>query len=234
MGTYDRRVLALLIEEAHDWLDRGDTGAASATLAEADALDADNPQLRTLRAQLAFEAGALDDALAHAQVALAREPSADAHYTAARVYEERGKTQERTFHDLEALRLDTADDLRFGRLSRGDVDALEQQAEAVLSNLPASVAETVRAVPVVLEARPHPGIVLDGFDPRAVGLFEGSMAFEDMVSDRPTRIVIFYANLIASCRDEAELEEQLRITLLHEIGHALGLDEDEVDALGLG
>ncbi len=60
------------------------------------------------------------------------------------------------------------------------------------------------------------------------------MAFDDALEDRPARIVIFYANLIATCRDEDELEEQLRITLLHEIGHALGLDEDEVDALGLG
>ncbi len=233
-ATYNARVLALLLEEAHELLERGDVTSASATLEEADALDADHGPLRTLRAQLAYERGALEEALVHAEVAIVNEPSADAHYVAARVYEQRAQQEERTLHDLEVLRLDAADDLRFGHVQRGDVEALELQAEAVLAELPESVAKSVRGVPVILEARPHPELVRDGFDPRAVGLFEGSMAFEDTVPDRPTRIVVFYANLIATCRSEAELEEQLRITLLHEIGHALGLDEDEVDALGLG
>ncbi len=149
ISSYDARVLALLIEEAQEWLDRGDAAAAKAALDEADAIDIDDPQLRVLRAQVALEAGELDEALAHAEAALGRESLADAHYVAARVHEERGKEKQRAFHDLEVLRLDAAEDLRFAGVSRDDVDALEAHAEAVLAKLPDSVAEAVRNVPVV-------------------------------------------------------------------------------------
>ncbi len=234
VSAYDRKVLGLMLEEVHDLLDAGDAEQAEATLAEAELIDADDPGLRTIRAQLSFDANRLDEALVHARVAIDSEPSADAHYVAARVHELRGDSRARAEHDLAVLRLDAAGDLRHGTVAKEDIDAIEEMALSVLDSLPPSVADAVGAVPVVLEARPHPGIVEDGFDPRAVGLFEGAIAFGDVVADRPVRIVVFYANLIASCRDEAELEEQLRVTILHEIGHALGLDEDEVDALGLG
>jgi len=234
VSAYDRKVLALIVEEVHDLLDSGDVAQVQATLAEADAIDADDPQVRTLRAQLAYDAGDLDDALAHALVALEREGVADAHHVAARIYESKGEGVARRRHDLEVLRLDAAAALRHGSITRTDVDAVENMAAAVIEGLPPSVAEAVSTIPIVLEARPHAGIVADGFDPRAVGLFEGGPAFADVLSDRPVRIVVFYANLLATCRDDDELEEQLRITILHEIGHALGLDEGEVDALGLG
>jgi predicted Zn-dependent protease with MMP-like domain len=234
VSAYDRKVLGLMLEEVRDLLDAGDLEQAEATLVEAEAIDPADPSLRTLRAQLALDAGQLDEALAHARVAIEHEPSADAHWVAARVHESRGEGQSRAEHDLEVLRLDAADDLRFGKIAKEDVDAIEAMAESVLESLPPSVADAVGSIPVVLEARPHAGVVEDGFDPRAVGLFEGATAFGDMIADRPVRIVVFYANLLATCRDDAELEEQLRITILHEIGHALGLDEDEVDALGLG
>ncbi|MCR9160688.1 MAG: metallopeptidase family protein [Nannocystaceae bacterium] len=233
-SLHDQRVLALLLEEAHDLLDEDDVERAEATLREAESIDAGYPPLRTLRAQMAFDAGALDDALTHALAALEGEDLADAHHVAARVYEARGDAESRARHDLEVLRLDAASDLRFGAVTREDVDALEALAAQVLQSLPTDVAEAVGSIPVMLEARPHPGIVEDGFDPRAVGLFEGGPSFSDVIPDRPVRIVVFYANLLATCRDEAEVEEQLRITILHEIGHALGLDEDGVDALGLG
>jgi len=234
VSGYDRKVLDLLLEEVQEQLDAGDLEQVEDLLREADAIDPDHSEVRTLRALLALDMDDLDAALEHALVALRGGDIADAHYVAARVHDARGEAAARAKHDREVLRLDAADDLRYGKVAREDVDAIEAMAEAVLASLPQSVADAVGDVPIVLEARPPPGIVDDGFDPRAVGLFEGDVAFGDAVSDRPVRIVVFYANLMATCRDDAELEEQLRITLLHEIGHALGLDEDEVDALGLG
>ena len=234
VSAYDRKVLDLLLEEVQEHLDADDLEQVEELLREADTIDVDHPQVRTFRAMLALDIEDLDAALEHALVALRRDDVADAHYVAARVHDARGDAAARAMHDKEVLRLDAADDLRYGKVAREDVDAIEAMTEAVLASLPPSVAGAVEGVPIVLEARPHPGIVEDGFDPRAVGLFEGNVAFGDAISDRPVRIVVFYANLMATCRDDAELEEQLRITLLHEIGHALGLDEDEVDALGLG
>jgi predicted Zn-dependent protease with MMP-like domain len=98
-------------------------------------------------------------------------------------------------------------------------------------------------VPVALEPRPNQGLVADGFDPRALGLFEGiddqgQRSVGDMMGERgdllrPTRIVLFYANLLATCASGEELAKEVVVTVLHEIGHFFGLDEDGVAALGL-
>ena len=76
----------------------------------------------------------------------------------------------------------------------------------------------------------------EGFDPRALGLFEGAddagqRSGEIQVA--PTRIVLFYANLLASFPDEDALREEIDITIRHEVGHFFGLDEDDMERLGL-
>ena len=48
------------------------------------------------------------------------------------------------------------------------------------------------------------------------------------------RIWVFQRNLERTCRTEEEVLEQVRVTLLHEIGHHIGWDEDEVEERGLG
>ena len=49
----------------------------------------------------------------------------------------------------------------------------------------------------------------------------------------PTCIRLFTRNLERVCADRAELAVELQVTLYHELGHALGLDEAGVDAIGL-
>jgi predicted Zn-dependent protease with MMP-like domain len=46
-------------------------------------------------------------------------------------------------------------------------------------------------------------------------------------------IYLFRRNLLRSCRSQEELAKEIRITVLHEVGHLLGLDEDELDQWGL-
>jgi predicted Zn-dependent protease with MMP-like domain len=136
------------------------------------------------------------------------------------------------------LELDTRADEGAGLESPDALEFIAGVAESLFASLPEEFRAPLRNVPIVLEARPHPEIVAEGFDPRALGLFEGteqahSAGFE-MASSAPTRIVLFTSNLLASFPDEARLEEEIEVTLLHEIGHFFGLDEDQVDALGLG
>ena len=50
----------------------------------------------------------------------------------------------------------------------------------------------------------------------------------------PDRIVIYRVPLESTFPDRAELEEQIRLTVLHEIGHHFGMDEDRLDTIGLG
>jgi predicted Zn-dependent protease with MMP-like domain len=47
------------------------------------------------------------------------------------------------------------------------------------------------------------------------------------------RIMIFKKNLEKICQDEEDLIDQIQITVRHEVGHYLGLDEDDLERLGL-
>lgn len=48
----------------------------------------------------------------------------------------------------------------------------------------------------------------------------------------PDRVVIYQRNLEAMCETREEIVEQIRITVLHEVGHHFGLDEDDLAELG--
>ena len=70
-----------------------------------------------------------------------------------------------------------------------------------------------------------------------VALGAGSSLMErshhDPWSQLPGEITLYKGNLARMATDREELIEQLRITLLHEIGHFLGLDEDDLERRGL-
>jgi predicted Zn-dependent protease with MMP-like domain len=106
----------------------------------------------------------------------------------------------------------------------------------VLHHLPERFRDRLENVPVVLEPRPSRAIVAEGFDPRALGMFEGAGDRDKQageVETAPTRVVLFFANLLASFPDDEDLALQVEVTILHELAHFFGLDEDEVAGLGL-
>ena len=73
-------------------------------------------------------------------------------------------------------------------------------------------------------------------DPDLLGLFEGNARCDPLPSapDEMPRIRLFLDNLWHDCAGDLQtFREEVRITLLHELGHYLGLDEDQVAALGL-
>ena len=72
--------------------------------------------------------------------------------------------------------------------------------------------------------------------PDMLGLFDGvplPETGEDGVVLRPNRIYLFQRNLERMSATRAELDEQIRITLYHELGHYLGFEEEDMDDLGL-
>lgn len=115
-------------------------------------------------------------------------------------------------------------------------DDIARTARAVLDELPAEYRERLGNVLVVLEERPSLDLVEDGFDPRAYGLFEGQEHLEQLnqdVTTQATRIVLYSTNLALDFPDPEDLAEEVRITVLHEVGHFFGLDEDDMVRLGL-
>lgn len=210
----------------------------------------DDTELLYERAVLLWERDGPASATATLDELLARDPEhADAHYLRGLIYAEassaagngKGSTSDRharmVEHFLETLRLDALEsEDSIDDEDDDDLDFIESTAERVLAHVPAEFGDRLRGVPIVLEPRPHPELVREGFDPRSLGLFEGLEhgrleAGEGAVA--PTRIVLYYANLLADFPDHEELADEIEITILHEVGHFFGLDEDDLERLGL-
>lgn len=174
------------------------------------------------------------EALSEALAWIAEEPeNPDAHYEAGLAYEELGQESERRHAFLEVLRLDTLSD----QTPLANCESIIcEEVEATLGELPLEISERLGAVAVLVEPRPSRAAVKDGVDPRLLGLFEGATSEELSGPDAPfttTRIQIFSHNLASAFESEAALREEVRITVLHEIGHFFGLEEDDLERLGL-
>ncbi|MFZ4776040.1 MAG: metallopeptidase family protein [Terrimicrobiaceae bacterium] len=104
----------------------------------------------------------------------------------------------------------------------------ENEVAATVSELPEPVRAVLRDVPVLIENRPDEDDVESGIEPDTLGFYD-----EDAAG--AVRIRLWIENI----RDYAEdsdhpFAEEVRVTLLHEIGHVLGWDEEDLDDRGLG
>jgi predicted Zn-dependent protease with MMP-like domain len=99
--------------------------------------------------------------------------------------------------------------------------------QRALDSLPPELRAAVRNLELSVEDE-HPD------DPDLFGLYEGVPLPErgDWAGSLPDRIRIFRRPLVESFPDPAELEEEIRITVLHELAHYFGLDEDQLENLG--
>jgi predicted Zn-dependent protease with MMP-like domain len=105
--------------------------------------------------------------------------------------------------------------------------AAEEEVKAVLGALPGPVRARVKDIPIVMEPAPDRAMVKDGVDPDLMGLFVGDAVEEDGQHPEMTQVFLFLENIWEEAEhDAAEYRQQVRDTLLHEIGHYLGLDEE--------
>jgi predicted Zn-dependent protease with MMP-like domain len=115
----------------------------------------------------------------------------------------------------------------------------EAAVETALEDLPPQVREVLANVPITIEDLPSDGDLLDAdppLSPSILGLFRGAphgRKHSDVWSALPSAIVLYQRNLERIARDRDELVDEVRVTLVHEVGHFLGLDEDELWARGL-
>ncbi|MDP6980031.1 MAG: metallopeptidase family protein [Myxococcota bacterium] len=116
-------------------------------------------------------------------------------------------------------------------------DEFERAVEIALDNLPRSIREYIADVPVLVEDWPsREMITTERISPQILGLFVGSPRTEASPTAQAQdldRVMIFMKNHEKVCRDHEELIEQIQVTVRHEIGHYLGLDEEDMDRLGL-
>src|SRR5260221_3763150 len=100
--------------------------------------------------------------------------------------------------------------------------------------LPKPLREQAKELPVTFERRPHAEFQAEGIEADTLGLFVGPEFADEENVVMPPQIILFLQNIW----DVAETNEKLfrkevRTTFLHELGHYLGLDEDDLTARGL-
>lgn len=110
------------------------------------------------------------------------------------------------------------DEERFGELVGQALDELPEELGARLDN-----------VAIVVEDA-------NDEDPELLGLYEGIPQTErwDYAGVLPDRIAIYRVPLCEMCADERELVEEVKITVVHELAHHLGIDDRRLHELGWG
>ena len=118
-------------------------------------------------------------------------------------------------------------------------DQIRKEVARVLDRLPRRFREQLRNVEFVVEERPSPELLrAEGFDPRVdtlYGIYQGVPLPDRSSLDPPLlpdKITIFAEPLFRDFPDPEELREEIRVTVLHEIAHYFGMDEEEVEDLG--
>ena len=116
----------------------------------------------------------------------------------------------------------------------------EQLVERALRELPERFRDFMDEVPLEIRQRPTlrqlKSVGLEE-DHLLLGLYDGLPLTERSVEHsgvRPAVIYIFKEDIELASDTEAELVENVRTTVLHEIGHHFGMDEDDLDELGYG
>jgi predicted Zn-dependent protease with MMP-like domain len=120
-----------------------------------------------------------------------------------------------------------------------NAEELREEAARVLDELPDEFREQLHNIEIVVQKRPSKHQLaemdLDPHEEVIYGLYEGvplphRSAFDPPIL--PDKITLFSEPLLSDFPDREELREQIRLTVIHEIGHYFGMDEDEIEKLG--
>ena len=107
----------------------------------------------------------------------------------------------------------------------------EQLVEAALGVIPDDLARHIENVAVVIEEEPPAD------DPDLLGLYEGVPLTERgswYIGALPDRIRIFRQPILRMCTSQAEVVREVYITVVHEVAHHFGIDDDTLHDLGVG
>ena len=105
-------------------------------------------------------------------------------------------------------------------------ERFEEMVGAALDTLPPELARMMRNVAVVVE---------DGTNPHLLGLYHGvplTVRRYDYSAVLPDKITIFRLAICARCDTEDEVVDEVRTTVVHEVGHHFGIDDDRLHELG--
>ena len=108
------------------------------------------------------------------------------------------------------------------------------EVEATLKALPEPLREHAEKLPVTFERQPNAGLQADGIEADTLGLFTGPELADEGNVPMPPQIILFLENIWDFAEgDEKVFRDEVHTTFLHELGHYLGLNEDELTERGL-
>lgn len=203
---------------------------------DAEATFGPDPEWSFARGEALFNLARFDEARA------VLEPLTHEDFEDAMLYFLLGCLAERRGEDEQARRLfETAHRLspkEFAlpaQISEDDAIAIYEHC---LVDLPDPIIWHLKDVPIFVSPLPTDDLIrsVPGVDPLIMGLFMGQPAGEERspwASDQP-RILLFHKNIAKIAEDFDTLDDELRRTLFHEVGHFLGFSEEELEEMGLG
>jgi predicted Zn-dependent protease with MMP-like domain len=190
---------------------------------------------RAFEGQILFELGRFEDARRSLELALALDAEAGhALYHLALVLERLGEeeTAAQVFAKANALDPD-----HYLQPTAVDEEFFRRAVAEALDNLPRSIREYVEDVPVLVEDYPSTDLLgTENVSPQILGLYVGVPRTDPDQSAQAmdvTRVLLFKRNLEKVCRNRDELIDPIQITVRHEVGHHLGLSEEDMERLGL-
>jgi predicted Zn-dependent protease with MMP-like domain len=216
---------------------------AREVLAELEGCAMGDPGLLCHAGDLAFALDDLGAAERAYAAALALEADwADAHHGLGMVHETRGDRARAALAWLRTRELDLAGLAELDGLAVAwhlSEDEFAEVAERALAELPENARAYLENVPILIDQVPSEDLVREGTDPRLLGLFLGVPMPHKSHMDGSSQagldaVFLFQRNLERASRSREHLDEEIRITVLHETAHFFGLEEDDLHELGLG
>lgn len=225
-----------LVREGEEALDEGDAETALECFDEALEIDPEHWGAALDRCEALHLLWRTEEALSEVQALRPEEGEDDADRAdlEARILEAAGELTAADVLYAEAARLDPSHFPQPVRTTRDDFRAI---LDDVLRGLPKKIRDVVVQVPVTVESKPTSEMAEHAphISPEILGLFVGTPIGEKGSggSGFPDVVLLFQRNLERAGRNRAEVAKEIRITLLHEYGHYLGFEEEDMERLGL-
>lgn len=218
------------------WLALDDLELADSTLARLRELDdgGDPESPLWLEGELRLRQWRVDDARAAFERLLEIDPSAQACERLALCADLAGDpaAADRWMEEAHRLDPDTPVPPKLSEVEFGEV------VDEAIGRLPEPFQDALEEIPVLVDAVPSAELASGDpveTPPDLLGLFLGPSRLDGAGDgpELPPSIHLFQRNLERVALDREELVGEIRVTLYHELGHALGFDEDGVDGMGL-
>jgi predicted Zn-dependent protease with MMP-like domain len=219
--------LSLVVET---YLDLGEIDEALGRLKQALSLGED-PALRCLEARVHLARGDSKEALVASERAVHLDPrDAASRHMRGIVLTTLGRLKDADRAFEQAVDLDPETYFKPYRLRRKDFDRAVEQA---LLSLPEEFRRHLANVEVAVEDVPQSGTLEDETSYDLLGLYRGRTILTDPwgLPDLPDQILLFQRNIENVSPDRLALLREVRDTILHEVGHHLGFDEERLQAI---